>query len=645
MPQSLLTAAFTALFLLGCGARSDAECEKLLAGEVSAFGQVLDAPALSDSLRRSWSNSCEALAALADSVVKENTGQTSTAEVYRLDAQLHQILVASAETETGSDTANTLGTLAQFLATPFVVADTLPLAVRLDSLGEHSAAFRSSVTQLRALPGFDQEPTLKAATELGTSLIDSVHALAHIANLQRSFSPGPLDSPELDSLSQALTRLQLLRGARTESAKAVLDWPPSLGGNGNQALLRETIWQLAQATDLSRRTVDLLQISLEYASSDTLPLAELLIVDAVFRMEEGIGMLSRRASALRRIQTQLPAPEEDSLRIYATGFQEDLVLLERNLAALKSAVAADSVTASQEGAWHLASGAVRLVGEQLQDMGVLSDALQAQMGSDLERYGLKIFLALLIIFAALALIRILIWLLSTMSERSARRRLFFKRLIPVARLAILSAVVYLVLAYVFRLDQGSLLAAGAAVGVAIGFAAQDILKNIFGGIVIIFDQPFQVGDKIHVGGTYGEVVSIGLRATRIVTPDDNLVTVPNAHVIDTQIANANAGALHCQVVVELYVPGWADVARAKEIAYGAAANAKFVFLGKPIVVIVTDEFKHTFLTRLAVKAYVLDARYENHFASEVTETAKIEFQNQGFFTHLPIGRPSTQTNS
>ena len=112
---------------------------------------------------------------------------------------------------------------------------------------------------------------------------------------------------------------------------------------------------------------------------------------------------------------------------------------------------------------------------------------------------------------------------------------------------------------VFEVDAATLLAAGAALGVAIGFAAQDILKNIFGGLVIIADRPFQVGDKIQVAGTYGEVTAIGTRSTRIVTPDDNLVSVPNSQIVDGQVANANAGALDCQVGVLGGVVGLLDL--------------------------------------------------------------------------------------
>ncbi len=247
----------------------------------------------------------------------------------------------------------------------------------------------------------------------------------------------------------------------------------------------------------------------------------------------------------------------------------------------------------------------------------------------LQFVGFRIFWAVLVLILTFFVIKGVVRLLETLAEQSATRRLFFKKLIPIIRLLTWSAAIYYVIAGVFRVNQGQLLAASAAIGVAIGFAAQDVLKNIFGGLLIILDQPFQVGDKIHVGGTYGEVVSIGLRSTRIVTLDDNLVSVPNAQVVDGQVANANAGALDCQVVTDLYLPGWIDVKAAKAIAYQAAATSRYVYLNKPVVVLVKDEFKETFLTHLVVKAYVLDTRYESVFASEVTETAKAEFLRRG----------------
>ena len=255
-----------------------------------------------------------------------------------------------------------------------------------------------------------------------------------------------------------------------------------------------------------------------------------------------------------------------------------------------------------------------------------------QAGDVVQNIGVRIFSAILVLILFYLVNKAIVWLLDRLSERRAERRLFYKRMVPLARVLIWSIGLYVIIRFVFQVNAQSLFAATAAIGVAVGFAAQDLLKNIFGGLVIITDRPFQVRDKISVAGTYGEVSAIGLRSTRIITPDDNLVTVPNAQVVDSQVANANAGALDCQVVTDLYLPGWVDERQAKRIAYQAAASSKYVYRNKPIVVIVKDEFKETFLTHLKVKAYVLDTRYEFLLMSDITERCREAFREAGLLT-------------
>jgi len=263
-------------------------------------------------------------------------------------------------------------------------------------------------------------------------------------------------------------------------------------------------------------------------------------------------------------------------------------------------------------------------------------------------FGLRIALAVLVLILTFFAIKGVSSVLEALAERSAERRLLYKRIVPIARIILWAVALYVVLRGIFEVDAQGLIAAAAAIGVAVGFAAQDLLKNIFGGLVIIFDTPFQVGDKISVGGAYGEVVAIGLRSTRIVTPDDNLVSVPNSQIVDGQVSNANSGALDCQVVTDLYLPGWADETRAIEIARQAAASSKYVYLQKPITVIVTDEYDDGHIVHLKVKAYVLDARYEFLLMSDVTERARQAFREEGLlvpanrvFLDLP-GAPGTR---
>ena len=258
-----------------------------------------------------------------------------------------------------------------------------------------------------------------------------------------------------------------------------------------------------------------------------------------------------------------------------------------------------------------------------------SGEVLGEAGQRVRNFGVAVIWSVFVVIIFNLVIRSLVWMLDTLAERNASRRLFYKRLVPIVRIVLWVFAAYLIVSVIFRVDAQGLIAAAAAVGVAVGFAAQDLLKNLFGGLILVFDQPFQAGDKISVGGTYGEVVSIGLRSTRIVTADDNLVSVPNAQVVDQQVANANAGQLHCQVVTDLYLPGWADEVVAKRIAFEAASSSKYVYLNKPIVVLVSDVFKETFLTRLRVKAYVLDPRLEAVFKSDVTERARAGFRERG----------------
>lgn len=268
--------------------------------------------------------------------------------------------------------------------------------------------------------------------------------------------------------------------------------------------------------------------------------------------------------------------------------------------------------------------AVDSVARGMQTGEVLGEARE-----QVRNFGVGVLWSIVVVFLFNYLVRLVAWVLDQLSERSAKRRLFFKGLVPIVRIVLWLFAGYLIVRVIFQVDAQGIVAGAAALGVAVGFAAQDLLKNLFGGIILVFDQPFQVGDKIRVGETYGEVTSIGLRSTRIVTPDDNLVSVPNAQVVDQQVANANAGELNCQVVTDLYLPGDVDEAQAKRIAFEAAVGSRYVYLNKPIVVLIRDELHRSVFTRVRVKAYVLDPRHEFLFESDVTERARAGFRAAG----------------
>ena len=83
----------------------------------------------------------------------------------------------------------------------------------------------------------------------------------------------------------------------------------------------------------------------------------------------------------------------------------------------------------------------------------------------------------------------------------------------------------------------SLATIAAAATLAIGFAMQDVLKNLVAGVFIFTDRPFRIGDWVVWDGNEGVVEDISLRVTRVRTFDNELLTVPNSHLTDGVIKN------------------------------------------------------------------------------------------------------------
>ncbi len=86
-------------------------------------------------------------------------------------------------------------------------------------------------------------------------------------------------------------------------------------------------------------------------------------------------------------------------------------------------------------------------------------------------------------------------------------------------------------------NVGALLGTLGIGGLAFALAAQDTIKNIFGGITIFTDRPFRIGDRIKVDKFEGFVEDIGIRSTRIRTLEKRLVTIPNFKMVDAPIEN------------------------------------------------------------------------------------------------------------
>ncbi len=242
----------------------------------------------------------------------------------------------------------------------------------------------------------------------------------------------------------------------------------------------------------------------------------------------------------------------------------------------------------------------------------------------------KIIWGLIFLAVGYFILQIFEKLVNLFAERSTKYRLVIKSVIPVIKIFGWIFVIFIIVAGIFQPPLATILAFSASIGVAVGFASQDILKNIFGGITILFDRPFKVGDKIESGKYYGEVVEIGLRSTRIVTPDDSTVTIPNGEVMNQSVSNANSGEPNCQVVTEIFLPVSINTIEIREMALEAVKVSRYVYLNKPITVLFSHEVreKKAYL-KMKIKAYVLDIRDEFKFKSDMTELVIRELVSKG----------------
>jgi MscS family membrane protein len=250
--------------------------------------------------------------------------------------------------------------------------------------------------------------------------------------------------------------------------------------------------------------------------------------------------------------------------------------------------------------------------------------------------GVRIFYAVLVLFVTYLLVRLSTAVLLSFGQRAARARFFFSILPPAVRFVLWLTAAYVILA-IFAPSQQTLIAVIASVGIALGFGAQDLVKNLIGGLVILADRPYQLGDRVKIGDAYGEIDHIGLRSTKLTTPEDTRVTIPNSEVLNGMAWNANSGVPDCQVVTDLFLPHDADPCEALEIGYEAAYSSPYTLLSKPVLVLLQDRFLERPFLQVRIKAYVYDHRFEPRFQSDVTVRAKAEFLKRGMLQYLIAG--------
>ena len=151
----------------------------------------------------------------------------------------------------------------------------------------------------------------------------------------------------------------------------------------------------------------------------------------------------------------------------------------------------------------------------------------------------NIFSALLAAVISLVLIKVLTGVLARALKRTrldAPLQALLRNLLKGA----LWAVAFIIVLGCLGIEVTSLVAVLSVVGLAFSLALQNFLSNVAGGMQLLASHPFAVGDFVDAGGCSGAVVEIGMFYTKLATPDNKLVQLPNSTIVSANIINYSA---------------------------------------------------------------------------------------------------------
>jgi len=184
-----------------------------------------------------------------------------------------------------------------------------------------------------------------------------------------------------------------------------------------------------------------------------------------------------------------------------------------------------------------------------------------------------------------------------------------ERLIPLLQKILKAVVIILACFFIFdawNIDISPLLATAGIAGLAIGLAVKDSLSNILGGLQLVLDKTFKVGDKVKLeSGEMGVILDIGLRSTKLKTYDNEVIYIPNGYLANAKIKNYTHPDLSIRVNVNFGVEYGSDPDKVEKIVLEAIKKIDAVIdePGPAVQFINMSDFSLDFVARAWVRNY------------------------------------------
>ena len=238
-------------------------------------------------------------------------------------------------------------------------------------------------------------------------------------------------------------------------------------------------------------------------------------------------------------------------------------------------------------------------------------------------------------FIEIGLILVATWLIILLARRllpylaergPSQLRLYLLGAVPIIRLLMLLAAILWVIPIIFNITVQNVLVISGALGVAIGFAFKDYASSLIAGIVSIFERPYRPGDWVRIGGDYGEVRAVGMRALEICTPADDIIHVPHEKIWQNNISNSNNGSRTLMCVASFWLRPDHQAARVRSALRDVAMTSAYLAYDKPVLVMLAET---PLGTHYKLKAYPFDMRDQFQFISDLTIRGKLAIAEAG----------------
>jgi small conductance mechanosensitive channel len=162
----------------------------------------------------------------------------------------------------------------------------------------------------------------------------------------------------------------------------------------------------------------------------------------------------------------------------------------------------------------------------------------------------KLVPAVLILAGGLLVIRIVMTVIKKLLEKTHLEQAAHGLVKSVVRV-VLYVLLCLIIAGSLGIDVTSIVALASVLTLALSLSVQNILTNVFGGFTLLYTHPFKSGDFVEVAGKSGTVQEISMAYTKLATPDNKIVSIPNASVVAGDIINYTvAGIRRVDVAIQ-----------------------------------------------------------------------------------------------